>query len=121
MTTQYIVTGTDLNGCENKDSVIVNVDGTNTAQFLMPNAFTPNGDGKNDCFGMKFWGTILEVEFNVYNRYGQRLFHSRTPGQCWDGTYLGAKQPPGVYVYWIRAKTSCVENVFRKGTMMLIR
>jgi gliding motility-associated-like protein len=120
-TTQYYVTGTDMNGCSNKDSVVVNVDMTNLAKFLMPSAFTPNGDGLNDCFGMKYWGQILEVEFNIYNRWGQKVFHSRTPGQCWDGTFMGTKQPPGTFVYWIRAKTNCANDVFRKGHVTLIR
>ncbi len=120
-TTQYVVTGTDVNGCSNKDSVIVNVSNVNPGQFLMPNAFTPNFDGKNDCFGIKYWGTIQELEFNVYNRWGEKIFQSKDPAACWDGTYKGMKQPPGAYVYWIRARTSCVDKVFRKGTVILIR
>jgi gliding motility-associated-like protein len=120
-TTQYFVTGTDGNGCSNKDSVIVNVDMANVSHFLLPTAFTPNGDGLNDCFGTKYWGTVLEIEFSVYNRWGERIFYTRSPDKCWDGRYKNVIQPGGVYVYWIRAKTSCADEVFRKGTVTLIR
>jgi gliding motility-associated-like protein len=120
-TTQYFVTGIDANGCTNRDSVMVEVDMTNLSKFLMPSAFTPNSDGLNDCFGFKFWGAILEVEFNVYNRWGEKIFHTRNPTECWDGTFRGIDQPVGVYVYWIKARTNCVSEVFRKGTITLIR
>lgn len=121
ITTQYIVTGTDAAGCHNNDSILVLVNATNKGGYLMPTAFTPNNDGMNDCFGIKYWGTILELEFSVYNRWGERVFFTRNPGDCWDGRYKGIAQDPAVFVYTIKAKTSCEENVFRKGTFTLIR
>lgn len=120
-TTLYTVKGTDANGCTNVDTVTVYVNGTNKGAYLMPNAFTPNNDGKNDCYGIKYWGIIQELDFSIYNRWGERIFHSKQPGQCWDGTYKGKPQNPGIYIYLIRAKTSCDEDVFRKGTFTLIR
>jgi len=49
-TTEYIVKGTDINGCEAFDSVTVNVENVNKGGYLMPSAFTPNNDGLNDCY-----------------------------------------------------------------------
>ena len=86
----------------------------------MPNAFTPNNDGLNDCYGIKFWGVIQELDFGIYNRWGERIFHTSNPNDCWDGTYKGVQQNPDVYVYLITAKTFC-GKVFKKGTFTLIR
>jgi gliding motility-associated-like protein len=119
-TTLYTVKGTDQSGCSAFDSVKVNVLVINESHYEMPNAFTPNGDGLNDCFGVKYWGVIQEFEFSVYNRWGQRLFYSKNPGACWDGTFRGVAQDIGVYVYMIKAKTLCGET-FRKGLFTLIR
>ncbi|HNR18199.1 MAG TPA: gliding motility-associated C-terminal domain-containing protein [Chitinophagaceae bacterium] len=119
-TTEYIVTGEDNNGCTNKDSVLVSVTNTNAGGYLMPTGFTPNGDGINDCYGIKYWGQILELEFSIYNRWGERVFYSSNPADCWNGTYKGVRQSAAVYIYMIKAKTTCGE-AFRKGTFTLIR
>lgn len=121
VTTQYIVAGTDLSGCTNTGTVLVKVSPTSTGGYLMPTAFTPDGDGKNDCYGIKYWGTILELQFGIYNRWGERIFYSTNPAACWDGTINGVKQDPAVFIYMIKAKTTCQPEVFRKGTFVLIR
>jgi gliding motility-associated-like protein len=121
VTTQYVVTGTDLSGCTNYDSVTVNVTNLNKGGYLMPTAFTPNNDGLNDCYGIKFWGTILDLEFSIYNRWGERIFFTKNPTDCWDGRYKGIPQDPNVFVYMIKARTSCEGSIFRKGTFALIR
>ncbi len=119
--TQYTVTGTDANGCSGTSSITVSVENINQGGYHMPTAFTPNNDGLNDCYGIKFWGIVEEIEFSIYNRWGERVFHTKNRGQCWNGIYKGVPQDAGVYVYMIRAKTSCDPNVFRKGTFVLIR
>jgi gliding motility-associated-like protein len=121
VTTRYYVKGTDAMGCSNYDSVVVKVDNVNNGGYLMPNAFTPDGDGLNDCYGIKYWGIIYEVEFSIFNRWGERIFFTKDPNQCWDGTYKGVKQDPNVFVYMIKAKTNCEPSVFKKGTFVLIR
>lgn len=120
-TTQYVVAGTSAAGCTNYDTVIVKVENINKGAYLMPNAFTPNNDGLNDCYGISSWGIISELEFSIYNRWGERIFFTKNPGQCWDGTYKGVKQNSDVFVYMIKAKTNCESSVFRKGTFVLIR
>lgn len=118
--TQYIVKGTDGLGCSNYDSVVVDFISVNAGGYLMPNAFTPNNDGLNDCFGIRYWGIIRELEFSIYNRWGERIFFTRDPRACWDGTYKGVAQDIGVYVYMVKASTLCGDT-FRKGLFTLIR
>lgn len=120
VTTQYVVTGTDLSGCVNSDSITVNVTAANPGSYLMPSAFTPNRDGLNDCYGIKYWGIITKLEFSIYNRWGERVFYTTQPGECWDGKYKGVPQTPNVFIYMIKASTNCGE-VFRKGTFALIK
>ena len=119
--TLYYVEVTGQNGCMAKDSIKVFVSkGSSLSTYPVPNAFTPNGDGKNDCFGIKYWGRIGDFEMAVYNRWGQMVFYTRDPAQCWDGSFKGIMQPAGAFVYYIKAKTLCGDTV-RKGTVLLIR
>jgi gliding motility-associated-like protein len=120
-TTKYIVTGIDTNGCENRDSITLFVTTNGKSGYLMPTAFTPNGDGLNDCFRIKYWGTITELEFSIYNRWGERVFFTNNPGDCWNGTYKGRLLETAVFVYQVKAKTTCEAPVYKKGTIALIR
>lgn len=119
-TTTFLLKGTDVNGCYAYDSVTVNVTSKGKPIFEVPNAFTPNGDGKNDCFGIKKWGNVTIEEFSVFNRWGERVFTSRGPNGCWDGTFKGKMQDTGGFAYVIKAKSFCGE-ITRTGIVMLIR
>ncbi|QHS59646.1 CshA/CshB family fibrillar adhesin-related protein [Chitinophaga agri] len=120
-TATYEVTVMDENGCTEVKAITVNVDvALSFTRYPVPSAFSPNGDGRNDCFGLKFWGETNTFEFNVFNRHGNMVFSTRYPGDCWDGTFKGMAQPAGTYVYMIRAKTVC-GDVLRKGTVILAR
>lgn len=121
ITTLYEVTEMDNRGCSNTDTVTVKVDNTNKGGYLMPTGFTPNNDGLNDCYGVKYWGVIEQIEFSIFNRRGERIFYTTDPRKCWDGTYRGVKLDAGVFVYMIKANTNCEAPVFRKGTFALIR
>ncbi|KAA2239312.1 T9SS type B sorting domain-containing protein [Chitinophaga agrisoli] len=114
--TVYMVAGTDANGCQGKATVEIKV-GRN---YEMANAFTPDGNGTNDCFGIRSWGPLLKVSFSIYNRWGERIFWSTNPNACWDGRYQGKKQEVGTYIYYITAVTEC-GAIERKGTVTLIR
>jgi gliding motility-associated-like protein len=86
----------------------------------LPNAFTPNGDGKNDCFGIAQWGESKIEQFTIYNRWGQPVFETKQAGDCWDGTSKGTAQPSGTYIYVLRAQTVC-GFIARKGMVTLVR
>lgn len=117
--TEYIVTGVDSNGCKGKDKITVLASlGNNT--FNLPNAFTPNGDGKNDCFGLKGFGSSQKIYFIIYNRWGEKVFETNDINTCWNGQYKGHPVESGNYVYYITAKTNC-GDIVRKGNVILIR
>lgn len=100
-TTTYWVMVTDLaNGCIAYDSVVLTVIPAGVP--IMPNAFSPNGDGHNDTYGPyispALQGVYTIVSLTIYNRWGQLVYSSNTP---WDGTFNGVLQPADTYVYYI--------------------
>jgi gliding motility-associated-like protein len=119
--TVYHVQVTTATGCQSEDSITVYVTtGDNGNNYLVPNAFTPDGDGKNDCFGIKHWGPVTELSFTIYDRWGGIVFQTSDPSRCWDGTGKTSLLPTGSFVYFIKAKTMC-GPVMRKGTVTLVR
>ncbi|MFT3936717.1 MAG: PKD domain-containing protein [Chitinophagaceae bacterium] len=90
---------------------------------FVPNAFSPNGDGKNDLLRPIAAGILKLDHFNVYNRWGQ-LVYSGLPsaeGGGWDGKHAGKDQPVDTYVWELRA-TDYYGKVFtEKGLVLLIR
>jgi gliding motility-associated-like protein len=86
--------------------------------IFVPNAFTPNGDGKNDSWRIPFLDPAFGAEVSVFNRYGQLVYHSKSSIVSWDGTIRGQKQPTGTYVYMISIKPGSFR---RSGTVTLIR
>ena len=69
-------TGKDQNGCTNSDSILVKVKYDTNIFYGLPNSFTPNNDGLNDCFGVASWGRISNLDLSIYNQWGQRVFHT---------------------------------------------
>jgi len=119
-TQQYVVKGTDANGCFGFDSVTVFGNYTDRLVYNMANAFSPNNDGINDCYGIKYFGVISDFTFMIFNRWGQQMFSTSDPAACWDGTFQGQNVAIGTYVYYIRAVTACGITE-KKGTVVLIR
>ncbi len=119
-TTTFIVKGSDINGCFAFDTITVHVTSAGKNLFIVPNAFTPNGDGRNDCFGIQRWGDVTVEEFSVFNRWGERIFTTHNPSDCWDGNFRGKPQEAGPYPYVIKARSFCGE-ITRTGLVMLVR
>lgn len=95
----YWVEVTDENGCTNIASLtIIPCD----IELLIPNAFTPNGDGLNDEFGPVV--PLVELpnySMLIYNRWGQLLYETRDIRKGWDGTFNGQPVSMDVYSYVI--------------------
>ena len=73
--------------------------------LYVPNAFTPNEDGINDGFQPKGFG-IAKYELYVFDRWGEKLFHTKIFEEAWDGTYQGRGHTiceEGVYTWLIEA------------------
>jgi gliding motility-associated-like protein len=115
----YFATATTTDGCAGTDSISVKV--YLVSDIVAPNAFTPNGDGRNDRFKAVALGIRDFQYLAVYNRWGQRVFYSTDAAQGWDGILAGQVQATGVYV-WMAAGVDYHGNTIqRKGTVILIR
>ncbi|MGC4104473.1 gliding motility-associated C-terminal domain-containing protein [Ferruginibacter sp.] len=90
--------------------------------IYIPNAFTPNGDARNDEF--KVFGTDLVTTFNlkIFNRYGQVVFETADKNKGWDGRLNGQPSPGGGFVYFLTYKESTDPQPKQlKGSFILIR
>jgi gliding motility-associated-like protein len=67
----------------------------------VPNAFTPNGDGINDTWDIKYLNTYASCTVEVFNRFGASIYFSNGYPAAWDGRYKGADLPVGTYYYVI--------------------
>lgn len=106
----------------NKTISIKKCDSTATdCELIVPNAFTPNGDGKNDKFYAVLNCPVEEYNFMIYNRWGQLVFTTSNLSGKWDGKYKGADCPTGIYVYLIKYKFPRLLSNNAKGTISLIR
>ena len=89
--------------------------------FAIPNAFTPNGDGKNDLLKVQVIGMIKLNSFRIFNRYGQLVYQTATIGEGWDGRIKGILQNTGNYV-WIAEGIDIFGNKLKdQGNFILIR
>ena len=86
----------------------------------MPNVFTPNGDGNNDKVFVRGFG-IAQMNFRIYNRWGQVVFESGSPSYGWDGKFKGALQPMDAYAYTLIVQFGDGTIVNKKGDITLIR
>jgi len=91
----------------------------NESFLLVPNVFTPNGDGVNDEFRVAY-RSICEFHCWVYNRWQHLVYKWDDPTKGWDGTYNGKKEPASAYVYIIEAKGCDGQNYKLKGTVNLL-
>jgi gliding motility-associated-like protein len=120
--TKYIVTASTIDGCVTQDSVSVYI--RDATVINVPNAFTP-GHGVNNKFKLSTRGIAFLRYFRVYDRWGVLLFETTDINEGWDGSYKGAPQPLGVYVYSIDAVTTTGGGVskdqFLNGNVTLLR
>ena len=75
------------------------------AQLVIPNTFTPNGDGINDTWIINYIEYYPNATVNIFNRYGEKMLTSIGYGVPWDGTYKGVNVPAGTYYYIIDTKS----------------
>jgi gliding motility-associated-like protein len=98
--TVYKLIVTNSEGCTAATEVTVNV----LKYPVVPNAFTPNGDGVNDTWDIKYLNSYPNNTVDIYNRYGEKVYSSIGYAIPWDGTYRGAALPAGTYYYIIDPK-----------------
>lgn len=117
--TTITVTGISDYGCIGKASIDIAV----MPRVLMPNAFTPNGDGLNDYFRLSNNGYIFVRHFEIFNRYGQMVYSAfgTSAAEGWDGTFKGKPCEQGTYFYNINLETKENKTIMLKGDVTLIR
>ena len=86
----------------------------------VPNAFTPNGDGRNDYIYVRGFG-ITKMVWRIYNRWGAVVFQTGNLQQGWDGRYNGVLQPQDVYTYTLNVEFSDGTQYNKKGDITLLR
>ncbi len=118
ITTRYFVHGTTTDGCTTVDSVDLVI--SPESLLTLPNAFTP-GTGVNNKFTIIKRGEATLNHFRIFNRWGEVVFETTNVGDGWDGTFKGAQQPLGVYVYDVQAVTKTGKLFNKRGNVTLLR
>ena len=116
--TYYLKASTPI-GCETFDTVSIKI--YKGPQLYLPNAFTPNGDSRNDVFRIFPVGIAHLDYFTIYDRYGKMVFFTKDLGQGWDGTLRGQPQDAGVYVWMVSGTAYTGNKIINKGTVVLIK
>ena len=117
---QLIVT--HRNGCT--DTTLQVIDVIPVVRLFMPNAFTPNDDGKNDLFGpVGIAAGAFDYEFSIWNRWGERVFFSTDSNQKWNGKkgINGDVLPNGVYIYLLTYTDPRGDKFELKGYATLVK
>jgi len=117
--TVTLVVGNSL-GCTDTATQVIDV--LKTCFIAVPGAFTPNGDGVNDYLYPLNALKAVDLQFKVYNRWGQLVFETTNWLVKWDGTTGGRPQPGGAYVWYLSYTDGDTgKRIFQKGTSLLIR
>ncbi|OWY20912.1 hypothetical protein C7N43_31035, partial [Sphingobacteriales bacterium UPWRP_1] len=117
--TQYTVTVFDEYGCSATAMVLIEIV---EELVLIPNAFSPNGDGENDVFRVH-GKDIVQVAIHVFDRWGGEMYSNTTSNllQGWDGTKNGTDVELGVYVYYVLVTFENGKEKLYKGNVTVIR
>lgn len=94
----------DVPGCAVSDTIVIDV--VEEAVVLLPNVFTPNGDGTNDGFSADISG-VKDIKVEIFNRWGNSVYEAEQQGlasghqvaELWDGK----SQDDGVFYYVVTA------------------
>ncbi len=108
------VAGNNATSLSNETCLIFSPD------LYAPNAFTPNGDGKNEQFRV-FAPNIANGELRIFDRWGTEIYYSTNLDMGWDGTFKGSDVQEGVYVFVVNAVGLNGDMITRSGTITLLR
>lgn len=118
ITTTYYPSVIGANGCIGRDTVIVGVNFEEVVE--VPSAFSPNNDGVNDVLNVLGIG-IVNMEFRIYNRFGQLVFETTDTAEGWDGTLNGEPMNQGVFVYTLTYDLINGSSGEKSGNITLIK
>ena len=121
-TTTYTIIAQDPFGCQWSDTITIYVLDVicDEPYIYVPNAFTPNNDGKNDF--LKVESSVgYDLLFQIYDRWGELVFETQDIDKKWDGNFKGKKALAGVYVYHLQLNCYNHQTFTKKGNITLIR
>ncbi len=101
-------------------SVVIKVKAIDCHEYEQPNAFTPNGDGKNDLFIPNIPSDCSDYSLMIYNRSGLKVFESRVKEYGWDGKYNSEDQKEGAYFYILQFRDKSNNIKTSRGTIILL-
>ena len=109
----------DVHGCSGTDSIAI----TNGCDedILVPNAFTPNGDGLNDIFLPIMVKNFHEYHMMIFNRWGEKVFESNNPSTGWNGIDNGLPGEVGVFLWTLDYSVEGGPKRTIQGTVTLLR
>jgi gliding motility-associated-like protein len=113
----YQVTATNSCG-SNSDQIVIT---QSLCKLFMPNSFTPDNDGLNDIFAVKYPEFIKDFDMKIYNRWGEIVYSSRNPHLGWNGKYKNADQPTGNYIWMITLTDYDGNKESAKGYVLLLK
>ncbi|HEU4718668.1 MAG TPA: PKD domain-containing protein, partial [Bacteroidia bacterium] len=117
---QVVLVITSAGGCSDTATSNVNANEATVQPVAVPTGFSPNSDAHNDVLHV-LGGPFSELDFKIYNEWGNLIFSTQDPNGGWDGTYKGKPQPGGIYVYTVTGKTIDGKDVNLSGNVTLIR
>jgi gliding motility-associated-like protein len=118
-TLSYCVVGTNTFGCSDTACITITVD-SDCGKLFLPLAFSPNGDNKNDTWKVQ-GRCIKSMDLRIFDRWGEKVFETTTPGEGWDGTFRGKALDSDVYVYTLTVTMQDGEEKNFKGDITLLR
>jgi gliding motility-associated-like protein len=120
----YHVTVTDTHNCSDRDTVIINpgIGDCYQTHIYVPNIFAPDGRGNAENEYLRVYGKgIKDLDFKIFDRWGNEVFHTTDINVGWDGTYKGQPALAGDYTYMLRVTYYNGNNESLKGHIYLIR
>jgi gliding motility-associated-like protein len=120
---QHCITLVARNVCGLTDTAVRCCNVVIRGKLVVPNVFTPNGDGRNDGFRALLFSPHRVFSMKIFNRYGEEVFRADKPEAPWDGTFNGQPEELGVYFYLIKVTfdyQGANEELY-KGDVTLIR
>lgn len=115
----YVLTVTSFDNCVGSDTF--NIREINCIPIGIPNAFSPNGDGRNDVFKPTINKEIQDYHVRIFNRAGQLIFQTNNYASGWDGRFKGQQQSSGNYIYQVSFRNADNKLFEYKGNILLIR
>lgn len=119
-TTLYTVTGTAPNGCTGQAEVMIYVTEV-CGDIYVPTIFSPasaNNENKQACV---YGNCIAELDYSIYDRWGQCVFQTKDQNACWDGKYKDKELNAGVFAYKLTIKLQNGDFVIRSGNLTLMK